>query len=117
MNENKNIVLKSQIMRRVYVIYWFRRLRSSPTVYKVVGFFGVIGINLTVNSVPDVVANVSRTGGLGAASNYLLSSFLKSELGAQTALVAGGLISALILKDALGIVREKIHFPLAFRFK
>jgi len=107
-------------MRRIYMIYWFRRLRSSPTVYKAVGFFGLIGLNLTVNSTPDIfnnVNNVSRSNGWLAAGHYLFNSFVKSELGAQTALVAGGIIAAIVFKDVLNVARGKIHFPLALRFK
>ena len=120
MIEDKNSAFKRQVMRRVYVVYWFRRLRSSPTVYKVVGFFGVVGINLTVNSAPDVFHNlnhVGQTNGLIAASRYLFNSFIKSELGAQTALVAGGLVAVVVLKDIFKVARAKIRFPLALRFK
>lgn len=107
-------------MRRVYIIYWFRRLRSSPTVYRVVGFFGVVGVNLTIISTPNVISNlnnVNRTSGLVTAGRYLFDSFVKSELGAQTALIAGGLISVLVLRDVLGAARERIRFPLTLRFK
>jgi len=104
-------------MRRVYVIYWFRRLHSSSTFYKAVGFFGLVGINLTIISTPDVLNNVSRINGVTAIGRYLIGSFLKSELAAQSALVACGLITVVVLRDIFGVVREKARFPLAFHFK
>jgi hypothetical protein len=102
---------ESQVMRRVYLIYWYRRM-TNPVTLKLSGLAAFGSLVFTLISVRNVVANISRVHGPWAMFKYLLTSFTKTDLSVQTIIVAGSILMVIVAKDILGQTR----FPSYLRY-
>ncbi len=88
-----NPILKLAVMRRVYLIYWWRRLAGSLAL-KLTALGALLALHYVMISLRDVWTNLRMHEGVLAMSRYLFSSFLRTEFAVQ-ALVFG--LLALVL--------------------
>lgn len=89
---------KSELMRRIYFVYWLRRLRHSPTV-KLVLAGGLVGLTGMVVSLKDVWSNALSSGQPLTVPHYLWSAFIHTELAIQALALTIALLSLFFLKD------------------
>ena len=92
--------LKLRIMRRVYVIYWWRRLNASPLAKLALVVGGASGVAIFV-SIIDVFHNTWGLGEKGEMFPYLWRAFVPTEWVVQTLAVGTALLAALAGRDIL----------------
>ncbi|HEY4475413.1 MAG TPA: hypothetical protein VJB92_01690 [Candidatus Paceibacterota bacterium] len=101
--------LKNNIMRRVYMIFVFRKI-TSPFSLKLfmLGALFIVG-NLLV-SVKDVLRNMPSWKQADGLYDFYVGAFLQTELAVQIVLFGIGVLFVLLFKDILTNNSRKIAF-------
>ncbi len=92
-----NEEMQNSIMRRVWAVYFFRRLFSPAVRVGVVLASAIILVGQV--SVPDVMANAYNVADIMGLMTFAFSAFLDTSVMVQTAVVAAGLVTALSFTD------------------
>ncbi len=108
--------LQIRIMRRVYIIYWYRRV-TNPVTLKLSALATLGVLSFTIISVRSVVVNVSHTRDFWSACQYLFDAFTKTEVPVQAMVVGGIIFMGIVAKDAFGQLRERVPLPFFLGFK
>lgn len=85
-------------MRRVYVL-WFLRKLTSPAVLKVVVLVALIWRSSRYVSYKDVVLNSPSIAEVGASVNFFTSAFINTELYMQLLLIGVVLVATWSVYD------------------
>lgn len=95
-----NQELKNNIMRRVYVIFFLRKLTSLFAIKVSALALLFVSANFLV-SVRDVLINMPDMQHLNAVYHFYLSAFLHTELPVQLLIVAVLTLFVFIVKDII----------------
>lgn len=103
-------------MRRVYIIYWYRRA-TSPITLKLSALLALGVLSFTIISIRSVVVNLSHTRDFWSACGYLFDAFTKTEVPVQITVIGGLVFGGIVAKDAFSQLRERIPLPFFLGFK
>jgi hypothetical protein len=93
-------MIKRVVMRRIYAIYWWRRISGSPLAkMTVLGIF--VGSELMLVSVIDVYNNARGLSDFNKMIGYLFHAFTGTDLVVQILSIAASLIVALGVRDLI----------------
>jgi len=94
-----NTQLKNNIMRKVYMAFWARKLSSSLAVktYALIAFVGIMAIQV---SMKNVFLNMPNTFDIAAIWRFSASAFANTELIVQ-ALAVGAIASIVFVAKEL----------------
>jgi len=88
-------------MRRVYAVYFLRKL-SSPTFMKFLIFAGILRWSVMTVSVPDVIQNSPALWNLPASYLFFSTAFFHTGINTKFLLVALLGVSYLLVRDLFG---------------
>ncbi|HEY4498738.1 MAG TPA: hypothetical protein VJH94_01605 [Candidatus Paceibacterota bacterium] len=88
--------MSESIMRRVYVVYFFRRL-MYPVIAEMVIIAGAIAVSTISVSFGDVIANAQQVSSMSAFLNYIVGAVLHTEIGMQLSLLVGAGVSVFFI--------------------
>ncbi len=91
-----------KIMRRIYLLYILRRLRSPLCSKTILLCLSSIFLSLLV-SIPNIIANMPHTA---QALPFIISAFVNTELIVQLVLICGGAAVILIIRDITILGRQ-----------
>ena len=91
--------VKTKVMRRVYMIYWFRKLTGSTAIKIYLEVFALwqLGLRTSVGSIFANFWNVVQSG--GGVVRYLTSAVAGTELIIQTLFVSVLVLFAWVMRD------------------
>ena len=93
----KTMSIKNRIMFGVYIIYFFRKIRSPLVVEIAPLFLGAVLLFVFV-SIPSVISNMYDSGQFGS---YLLMAFSHTEHIGQAMLVLVGVAGLVLLRRVI----------------
>jgi len=102
--------LTKQIMRRVYFVYFLRKL-FSPTAMKLVMLFAVLRESFSVVSVPNVLANSPSILNPLASYQFFTTAFWNTEITVRLLLVAFFALSLWLIQDFVKKTSTPIYQP------
>lgn len=93
-----NSILKNRIMRRIYFVYYAKRL-LSPVAIRLYLAAALLGGILSTVSVSNVFKNAFGTTGFYSFSHFFSYAFMNTGLIVQVLLIAAVLYSLFITRD------------------
>ena len=98
--ERINKKLKKRIMRRIYFMFFLRKMTSSFAIetYALVSFIGFL---LSLVSFKNVFANMPSVTNVPALYNFYTSAFLNTEFVVQVLFAAAAGVLFLLVKDII----------------
>lgn len=97
--------IKEGIMRRIYVVYFMRKL-VYPAIAEAVTLAGLAAAFVSFVSFNNVVQNAMSVVSVSAFMQYALSALMQTEVFMQIVLAAGIGVSAFFMYKILHTVRE-----------
>lgn len=105
---NKNLMLKKKIMRKVYAIWFFKKLNSSFVIQLAALLFLLLMINTYISFI-NVINNMP---GLFSSSNFFIYAFQNTETTVKLMLVFVAILMLLVGRE---LIKASIDFLLGFR--
>ena len=95
-----NIKLKRQIMRRVYVISFLKRV-LHPFVLKGAVLVALLTVGSILVSVPNVIANMMSAIKAGSVFDFIINTILRTEVFVQVVFLSVIVLVAWFIVDAV----------------
>ena len=107
-NRDLDNLVRSEVMRRIYQMWFMRYLRTSRTI-RVVALVAVVFLSRIWVSFPDVLHNARLAPGkFFSVLEYLAKAILQTEVTVQAIVILGALLTGLFVIDIGKLVRRTL---------